>query len=243
MDKGLDQHISECNRCGTCCEKGGPSFHIEDKPLIETGKIKAKDIYTIRKDEPAYDNIRRALLPVASDVIKIKGKGESWCCRFYDQVESECRIYPNRPVECRLLKCWDTRAIESKYEKDRLTRKELLAEVEGLWDLVKSHEKRCSYGLIGQLVAELKHNRSKTVARQLIEIVEYDKQLRKLVAQDGRLDSEMLDFLFGRPLEKTIRAFGLKIEKTNGKTKLTSGSETGKDSLKLKAEGSKDERD
>ena len=220
MKKEPDQFVNECQRCGTCCQKGGPSIHIEDKSLVETGKIQARDIYTIRKGEPAYDNIRGALLPVRSDIIKIKGSGESWCCRFYNKLDNACRIYPDRPLECRLLKCWDTRAIEDAYEKDRLTRKELLSEVEGLWDLVEAHGTRCSYEVIEQLVDKLKNTRSKTVARQIIEIVEYDKQLRRLVVEDGRLDPEMLDFIFGRPLEKTIRAFGLKIENIDGKKTL-----------------------
>ena len=53
-----DNSISECKRCGTCCKKGGPCFHVEDKMLIEKGVILIKYLYTIRKGEPAYDKIR-----------------------------------------------------------------------------------------------------------------------------------------------------------------------------------------
>ena len=38
--------ISECMRCGTCCKKGGPSFHHADKTLIEAGVIESKYLYT-----------------------------------------------------------------------------------------------------------------------------------------------------------------------------------------------------
>lgn len=49
-----------CMRCGTCCEKGGPGFHQEDRMLIEKGRIPLKYLYTIRKGEFAYDKIGRA---------------------------------------------------------------------------------------------------------------------------------------------------------------------------------------
>jgi len=68
-----DNSISECKRCGTCCKKGGPCFHVEDKMLIEKGVILIKYLYNIRKGESAYDNIKGCLIPVTSELIKIKG--------------------------------------------------------------------------------------------------------------------------------------------------------------------------
>ena len=130
--------ISECARCGTCCIKGGPSFHHEDKELIDKGIILSKFLYTIREGELSYDNVKECLLPAASDIIKIKGQKDSWTCAFFN--ENECTIYDNRPLECRLLTCWDTREIEKVYSKNRLTRKDLLSAVEGLWDLIEEHQ-------------------------------------------------------------------------------------------------------
>ena len=118
-------------RCGTCCKKGGPTFHHADKTLIEAGVIESKYLYTIRKGEMAYDNVKQCLEPVSSDVIKIKGKNESQTCIFFNEPQSVCTIYENRPTECRALKCWDTKALEGLYAKKRLTRKDLLSEIEG----------------------------------------------------------------------------------------------------------------
>ena len=75
----------ECIRCGTCCKKGGPCFHIEDRMLIEKGKIPATFLYTIRKGELARDNVRGCLKPVDSDVVKIKSKIDSWACILFDE--------------------------------------------------------------------------------------------------------------------------------------------------------------
>jgi Fe-S-cluster containining protein len=83
-EAGKIKPISECRRCGTCCKKGGPSFHRTDKALIEKGVIHSKYLYTIRQGELAYDNVRQCLEPVSSDVIKLKGKGETWTCILFD---------------------------------------------------------------------------------------------------------------------------------------------------------------
>jgi Fe-S-cluster containining protein len=215
------ESAGECIRCGTCCEKGGPSFHHADTELIEQGIIDAKYLYTIRKGELAYDNIEQRFEPVSSDVIKIKGKNGSWRCVFFDDKESACTIYENRPAECRALKCWDTQEIEHMYAKKRLIRKDLIAKIEGLWDLIVDHQKRCNYENIQKLVSALETNKRDDAQKKLREIIQYDIEIRKLVVSKAGLDADMLDFLFGRPLTKTIENYGLKVIKKGEKIILT----------------------
>ena len=205
--------IKKCNRCGTCCKKGGPSFHLEDKVLIEKGVILSRHLYTIREGELAYDNVMGSLQPVSTDTIKIKGQRDSWRCFFFEAQENRCKIYENRPVECRVLKCWNTADIEKIYSKNRLTRKDLISEVEGLWDLIEDHQKRCSYEKVKNFVKTLKGEKRNDAMERLNEMIRYDTQLRTLVREKGGVDPEMLDFLFGRPLAKTIGNYGLKIKK------------------------------
>ena len=112
----------ECKRCGTCCIKGGPSFHIEDRSLIDEGYIPAKHLYTIRIGEQVCDNRIDKIISAPSEIIKIKGQGNNWTCFFYEEAENKCNIYQFRPVECRLLNCRDTREIEQIFGKDLLTR-------------------------------------------------------------------------------------------------------------------------
>ena len=204
------QPISECRRCGTCCRKGGPSFHHADKALIKDGVIQSKYLYTIRKGEWAYDNVRQCLEPVSSDIIKIKEKNDSWICIFFDESQSACAIYENRPLECRALKCWDTRELEDLYAKKRLTRADLISDIEGLWSLIKDHQQRCNYEIIQKLVDAIKTNPGDAKARQkLSAIIQFDTEIRKLVVSNAGLEPEMLDFLFGRPLTRTIKKMGL----------------------------------
>ena len=211
----MSKVITKCIRCGTCFKKGGPSFHLEYKMLIEKGIILSKYLYTIREDELCYDNVKESILPAASDIIKIKGQKDSTTCIFFNEKENECTIYGNRPLECKALKCWDTRKIESIYSKNRLTRKDLLSTIEGLWDLIENHQKRCSYETLKLFIDALDKNKKDEVLNGILDIIKYDAQTRKLVVQKGGLDPEITDFIFGRPITETIRIYGFKIIKQN----------------------------
>lgn len=210
----VNSRISRCIRCGTCCIKGGPSFHHEDKMLIEKGMILSKYLYTIRPGELTYDNVKGHLIPASSDIIKVKGQENSWTCVFFDKAKKGCTIYENRPLECRALKCWDTTEIERIYFKNRLTRKDLIEKVQGLWDLVEDHQSRCSYDKIRRLVDLLESDKKKSAIEGIIEMIQYDIHMRSLVVKKGGMDPAMLDFLFGRPLVETIKTFGFRVEKT-----------------------------
>lgn len=205
---------SSCIRCGVCCKKGGPTLHAEDKKKIEEGKIPVKFLFTIRKHEPAFDNIRDLIAPASTDIIKIKSQKDSSACIFYDLSNAECRIYTNRPIECRELKCWDTRKISLLYDKNRINRKTLLSGIKDLSDLVQDHQNRCSYKKIADLADQTKCNRieKKEALEQLNEMLRYDCSIRHLIVEKDKKASEMLDFLFGRPLTATMQMFGLKMK-------------------------------
>ncbi|MBW2711306.1 MAG: YkgJ family cysteine cluster protein [Deltaproteobacteria bacterium] len=212
-----DRTITECRRCGTCCKKGGPSFHIEDKVLVEKGIILSRHLYTIRKGELSFDNVKECILPASTEIIKIKGRKGSWTCVFFDEKNNECTIYDTRPMECRVLKCWDTREIEKIYAKNRLTRKDLISSIEGLWDLVEDHQKQCAYDMLTLFIDALNKDKKDVALKGILEIIEHDKKIRELVVRKAGLESDLTDFLFGRPITETIKMYGLKIEKDGDK--------------------------
>ena len=125
--------MTTCQRCGTCCEKGGPALHQEDRHLVDGGRVPASALFTIRRGELARNTVKGTLSPVTQEIIKIKGKPGRWTCLFFDDSTKGCGIYADRPLECRALNCRDTRQIERVYEGTRLTRKDLLSGIEGLW--------------------------------------------------------------------------------------------------------------
>ena len=205
--------VTECKRCGTCCRKGGPSFHLKDRRLIERGIVPAKYLYTIREGERTFDNVKEIFYPAPSDIIKIKGRKGTLACVFFDQENNICKIYEHRPLECRVLECWNTNSIEEMYSKDRLTRKDLISSTEGLWDLIEDHQVRCSYGRLQQFINALNGDSRDEVLEGIRDIILYDARIRKLVVTKGGLDPDMVDFLFGRPITETINIYGLKIKR------------------------------
>lgn len=196
--------ITCCARCGTCCRKGGPALHLEDRRLVEEGVIHTRDLYTIRQGEPAVDPILDRLVVAPADIIKIKGRGGTWSCRFFEDDTQRCRIYADRPLECRQLECWNPEAFAARYAQDRLARRDLLAGIQGLWELVEDHHRRCDIPRVRGLLKAAAGSKTGRAARELAQIVAFDGELRNLVVSRGGLEPEMTDFLFGRPLKAML---------------------------------------
>jgi len=210
--QGQAESVSGCVRCGTCCRKGGPCFHHADRSLIDEGKIPCEFLFTIRKGETAWDNVRCVLYPQTSDIIKIKSRENSSVCIFLNDAENACTIYSDRPLECRVLNCRDTREIEKIYAEKRLTRQDLLGNVQGLRDIVEMHQARCDYDLIREIIADPGQGNRKALEK-IGEMVQYDFHIRSLTAEKGgKAMEKMTDFLFGRPLWKTLEPIGIKIK-------------------------------
>jgi Fe-S-cluster containining protein len=195
-----------CSRCGTCCRKGGPALHREDRHLVEQGLIHTRHLYTIRRGEWVHDPITGVLVQAAGDIIKIKGGSGTWACRFLDDGSQACRIYADRPLECRTLTCWNTAGIAGVYAIDRLTRKDLISGIAGLWELVSEHQQRCDVERLRRLRMPEDGPPAGRRARELAEIIRYDTELRNLVVSRAGLEAGMTDFLFGRPLQQVLYA-------------------------------------
>ena len=210
MTKKDDAGTGTCKQCGTCCKKGGPSFHTQDRRLVDDGLIPGQDLFTIRKGEPALENVQDRLISTNTDIIKIKGKPGSWECLYYNRRSRECRIYKNRPEECRVLTCWDTGPIEALYTTPHLTREDLLSGVQGVWELIEDHQNRCDYETILKLQERVKTHSDKTAKSRIWELVAYDRQIRRTLIENS-MAPDMMDFLFGRPLTVTLPPLGIQV--------------------------------
>jgi Fe-S-cluster containining protein len=211
-----------CRRCGECCQRGGPALHAVDRPLVEKGLIPAACLYTIRPGEPVRDNVAGRLTFAEADIIKIKGTADEWTCCFLAPNGQGCRIHANRPEECRQMQCWDTRAIEALYRQDRITRKDLLGGLAELWKLIAHHEERCAYRRLRDFVPEL--SASSTARRKAMtairDMVRYDESLRLLLVEKGQAQADMLDFLLGRPLTRTLTGFHIQVDRSDDAIRL-----------------------
>ena len=188
-----------------CCKKGGPAFHTEDADLVHNGMIQAKYLYTLRRGEWGYDPVLKKVMPLNSEIIKTREISESRACVFFTGTENSCRIYKNRPMECRVLKCWDTREIETIYCRNLLTRKALLSGMPDLWALIEDHDRQCSYEMVQNLLYSGMKISAPDRKTSILEMIQYDRQIRILVVEKAGMDPDLLDFILGRPLLETVR--------------------------------------
>jgi len=137
--------IESCVRCGACCERGGPTLHSEDRTFLQKGVLRPTHLFTLRAGELAYHPLEERLIELSDEMIKIKGMDGSSACIFYDAEQHGCAIYEDRPLECRALKCWDTRDVEGLFMQDLLSR---LVDREGVARRGIENESRIADGYI-----------------------------------------------------------------------------------------------
>ena len=212
MDNLVSDNITNCKRCGTCCMKGGPILHHEDKNILRAGHIGYQHLITIRKGEMAYNPIKEKLEPVHKEIIKVAGKGENWSCVFYDDEKASCTIYSHRFLECRLLKCWDTSEIMSIIGRNTIIRADIINPDDPIMSVIETHEQECSYQEVETLLSALSKKKDKSAPlKRLTELVRKDLSIRSFALSELGLKAEFELFIFGRPLFKVLKDRGLTV--------------------------------
>lgn len=209
---------TECIRCGTCCMKGGPALHQEDAVLFKKGVLSRRRVYTLRKGE-AVRNFDETVMELEGEIIKVRGRKNSWTCSFFDGIEQGCAIYTDRPLECRALRCWDHRNLQTAMKKPYLQREHLIDKNDGIIKLIAAHEQRCGYDALKSAVREVEGPNPEQGVEKVLDLLEYDDFMRPFLIEKLQLDPASMDFLFGRPLTTTIHMFGLQV-KTEGKNRI-----------------------
>jgi len=198
---------NSCRRCGTCCQKGGPTLHLQDIDAIYNIPLKPKNLFTLRKGELIWHPIKQQLITLEHEIIKIKGKENSWECSFYNPKSHSCICYEHRPIECKLLKCWDTKDIEKFFLKDTIDRSTLLRNTPNLLELVHKYEENFNLDYFFYLI----QNNHKT--QKISEIIRLDNQFRNSIVEKTSINAEELDFYFGRALEKILKQINFILKK------------------------------
>ncbi|MBW1922617.1 MAG: hypothetical protein JRJ35_04015 [Deltaproteobacteria bacterium] len=97
------------------------------------------------------------------------------------------------------------------FKGPRATRWDLVRDG-ALLALMREHEARCAYETLASLVAEIPQQGDRAVDR-LLEILRFDAHIRPFTAGKLGLDPKQMDFLYGRPLTRTIEVFGLTVRR------------------------------
>jgi Fe-S-cluster containining protein len=203
---------NSCIRCGTCCLKGGPTLHHEDKKILLAGHIGYQHLVTIRKGELALNPVSGKLEPVHRELIKVRGEGKDWACCFYNEKDASCRIYAHRLLECRLLKCWDTSELLPVIGKNTIVRADIINPGDLIMKVIETHEQECPYHEVENLILKVSrgNDRSKNLAK-LTELVRKDLAIRSYTISELELRADFELFIFGRPLFEVLNARGLSV--------------------------------
>ena len=215
------KNITSCIRCGTCCTKGGPTLHAGDRQIILAGHIGTEHLITIRKGELAYTPAGEGLHPVQQELVKIAGKVRGWECVFFDKAESSCMIYEHRPLECRILKCWDTLELLSVICKDLLARTDIINPGDPILELIDLHEKKCAVQDMENLLSSLSDKGDKSTSlKELEELVREDLSIRTEAVSKFALPLSAELFMLGRPLFKLLSGRGIAVQEKHGRIHL-----------------------
>ncbi len=204
---------TECKRCGTCCEKGGPALHKEDREIILSARVSLENLITIRRGELANNPITARLEPVQNEFIKIRGKGREWSCIFFGKDKFGCQIYRDRPLACRALECWNTDELLSLVGKDTLTRLEVIKEDDPLRPLVEEHEQKFPCPDLEKLADELVAG-SFQGHSEIQGLADSELQYRTRAVKKHGLTLHRELFYFGRPIFQLLQPLGIKINET-----------------------------
>lgn len=201
---------THCIRCGECCLRSSPTLQVDDLHLIEKGHLKEQDLIRLRKGELVADIVHNTVGPAPEEMIKVREKkGDGRGCLFYDEATRACALYDVRPLQCRTLKCWDTREILETLGRPKLKRSHVVQEAV-LAGLIHEHEKRCAYSAVEDCVLRISSEGRKAV-EDLLALVKFDFHLRPFVSRKLDIPADTMDFYFGRPLAETIEDYGLQV--------------------------------
>lgn len=197
-----------CQRCGTCCRKGGPALHIDDLDLL--AHIPMSDLVCLRKGEPVFDPRADSLLPLKSELLKIRGKGSGWECVYFAPGDKSCTVYGHRPLECRSLSCSDTCGIFEVMGRAPLTREDVIPKESALWACIVEHEHGFPVDRAFQLARQ--HDAAHPISEDLDDMIRRELAFRQVLAERVQTADEALWAYFGRPLWMVLvplsRAFG-----------------------------------
>ena len=197
--------------------KGGPALHLEDKKLLEQKFIERESLITIRKGEPVFSLEENKTEWAGNEIVKLKGTHTEWSCIFYEQETSSCSKYQHRPLECVLLKCWDTAELEAIAGKRLLSRFDIISQNEPVMNYIQKHEKECGLEILHQLITKPQKTFDNNILAELNELVNKDLAIRSEALMHLKFTLDLELFYFGRPVFKILSQYALIPREINGK--------------------------
>jgi Fe-S-cluster containining protein len=171
--------------------------------------MRTSDLYTIRRGELVRDNLCEEMRITEEELIKVREKEGGRGCIHYEEHNKACKIYDHRPAQCKVLKCWDTGEFLKLYLRPKAKREHIVSD-RIILDLIERHEERCSYESLDGHVKEIE-GKGEAAVQEILDMLKFDYMFRPFVSAKMGVSSNDMDFLFGRPLSKTIAMFGFQV--------------------------------
>jgi Fe-S-cluster containining protein len=211
-----------CDRCGTCCIKGGPALHYEDGALLQNNLLNLEHLITIRKGEPVFSLAAETPEPAQSEIIKIKGRDSGWTCLLFQENETKCVIYEHRPLECSLLQCWETADLEKIAGRNLLSRYDIIEPHDPILPYLKVYDEKCSLENLTRVLSKVNSKSSQQEAIEILaRMVKIDLALRSQAYARFHFSLDLELFFFGRPFFKILNQFGIHMHEENGNFNLS----------------------
>jgi len=195
-----------CVRCGECCEQGSPTLLTPDLALFQQDTLTWNEVYTLRAGEQVTSRDGK-VTSLKGERLKVREVPGSRQCWFYLAATRSCRIYENRPEQCRRQNCWGEPP-RPPAAAQLLSRRDLLAAVPEVWDLICAHQERCDCAKVLQTLAALDAGQEEA-AESLFEALHFDHYLRQMLLGDWELSPAAIELLLGRPLAEFLKGHGL----------------------------------
>lgn len=195
-----------CVRCGECCGKGSPALLSVDLGLFNREVLTWNDVYTLRSGEKATTR-EGQVTPLKEERLKVREVPGSRQCWFYMAATQTCRIYEDRPEQCRRQNCW-SEPPDSPAPEELLQRYHLFAGVPEVWELIQEHQARCDCAAVARLLTDLGSGQEEA-SDALFEALHFDHYLRQLLIDDWELTPAATELLLGRPLSDFLETYGL----------------------------------
>ncbi len=197
---------AECVRCGECCEKSSPTLMLQDQPLLAEDVLGWNEVYTLRAGEQVTSREGKPIT-FKEERLKVREVPGSQQCAFYLAAKNTCRIYEQRPEQCRRQQCWGEPA-PAPEAAELLTRRHLFEGVPEVWEMIAAHQERCDLAKVGRALEDLAAGREEA-GDVLFDALHFDHYLRQTLREDWQLNEAAIDLILGRPLPEFLKAHGL----------------------------------
>jgi Fe-S-cluster containining protein len=194
-----------CLRCGDCCVISGPTLLLSDLDLLHKETITWNDLYTLRPGDLGASREGSAM-PLKEERLKVREVPGTKQCTFYLAATQSCRIYDNRPEQCRRQQCWGEPP-PPPAPGEFLTREHLFTKVPEIWDLIKAHQERCNLQSLKKILEDVAAGREEA-SEPLFEALHFDHYLRKMLQEDWGLAPAVTELILGRPVTRFLKDMG-----------------------------------